>query len=74
MILRVSIPSYPMVIKPWKELEEKLKVKSQLKVVMSFKGPVPSIFPSLFFKIIKVGHIILSCLESGLTMTLGAED
>ena len=25
MILRVSIPSYPMVIKPWKELEEKLR-------------------------------------------------
>lgn len=32
-----------------------------------FRETVPSIFPSLFFKIIKVGHIILSCLESGLT-------
>ena len=63
-----------MVIKPWKELEEKLKVKSQLRVVIGLESPVPSIFPSLFFKIIKVGHIILSCLESGLTMTLGVED
>ena len=36
MILRVSILFHPMIIEPWKELEEKLKVKSQLKVVMSF--------------------------------------